>query len=62
MEKKKKKEETIVEKATNLFNDIHGDDDDDADPPECRRGTSLQLIVWDLANRDAAACKMGKLV
>ena len=55
--------------STVLFNDIHAKESrTDREEPvcqacpqisECRSGTTLQLIVWDVSRSNVAACKMG---
>lgn len=57
-----------VGRASILFNEIDkGFSDDKAGGltnkklPECRSGTTLQLIVWDISRSNVAACKVGAL-
>ncbi len=60
-----------MERASILFNsiDINNDVEEEGDSDgvtnqslsECRSGTTLQLIVWDISRRNVAACKVGAL-
>jgi hypothetical protein len=57
-----------VRRESILFNDIEkGILDEEAvgltdkKLPECRSGTTLQLVVWDVSRSNVAACKVGAL-
>jgi len=59
-----------IKHSTVMFNDIHAKESPtDSEPTctpctkisECRTGTTLQLIVWDVSRSNVAACKMGGL-
>jgi hypothetical protein len=66
-----KSKKNAIKHSTILFNDIEANkvptkSDEPAyrassQIPECRWGTTLQLIVWDVSRRNVAACKMGGL-